>query len=247
MSKFEGAVLRTVSGIRGQVKKGLSATSGDFRATFEDKLLRSDIVVLKAWVPVEVPHLYNPVTSLLGRSAAALAAGGGGGGAPASSALQEGWVAMRSHGEVRAERGLAPPQLRDSLYRTIERQPRRFNPLKIPASLQAALPFKAKPKLTPKRRGKSLETRRAVVVEPAERKVGTFMQQLQTLRNAKESKAKERGAAKAAERAVKLAKEEASRAKATKEHLKRRYRRQGIEEEIKAKIAKKAGGGRGDD
>lgn len=239
-------MLRTVSGIRGQVKKALTVGKGDFRATFEDKLLRSDIVVLKAWVPVDVPHLYNPVTTLLGRSATALAADGDER-ARGSGGGQEGWVAMRTHGEVRAERGLTAPQLKDSLYRKIEREPRRFNPLKIPASLQAALPFKSKPKLTPKRKGKSLETKRAVVVEPEERKVGTFMQQLQTLRNAKESKAKARAAIKATERAAKQAKEDASRAKATKEHLKRRYRRQGIEEEIKAKIAKKNGGARGED
>lgn len=246
-------MLRTVSGIRGQVKKALTGGKGDFRATFEDKLLRSDIVVLRAWVPVDIPHLYNPVTTLLGQSAGALAAaaaaahGGANGVAAAATAARaatDGWVAMRSHGEVRAERGLTAPQVRDSLYRKIEREPRRFNPLKIPTSLQAALPFKSKPKLTPKRRGKSFETKRAVVVEPAEKRVGTFMQQLQTLRNAKETKARARAGVKAAERAARMAKEEAARAKATKEHLKRRYRRQGIEEEIKAKIAKKGGGGR---
>jgi ribosome biogenesis protein BMS1 len=153
---------------------------------------------------------------------------------------------MRTHGEVRAEQNLPVPAKRDSTYRTIEREPRRFNPLKIPKTLQAALPFKSKPKMMAKQKGKSLETRRAVVVDPAEKKVGSFMQQLKTLRNAKEDKAKARAQAKSAERNARLAKETAAREKATKEHRKRRYRREGIEVEIKAKIAKSAkGGGRG--
>ena len=41
------------------------AKDGSFRATFEDKPLMSDIVFLRAWVAVDLPRFYNPVTNLL--------------------------------------------------------------------------------------------------------------------------------------------------------------------------------------
>lgn len=70
MAKFVGASIRTVSGIRGTIKKALrpgsnGAKDGAYRATFEDKPLMSDIVMLKAWVAVDLPRFYNPVTNLL--------------------------------------------------------------------------------------------------------------------------------------------------------------------------------------
>jgi ribosome biogenesis protein BMS1 len=54
---------------------------------------------------------------------------------------------MRTVAELRRQAGVGAPREADSLYKKIERAPRVFNPLKVPAKLQAALPFKTKPKV----------------------------------------------------------------------------------------------------
>ena len=68
-------------------------------------------------------------------------------------------------------------------WQKIERKPRKFNPVVIPKSLQASLPFASKPKDISKRKKPLLEERRArgVVMEPRERKVHTLVQHLQLI------------------------------------------------------------------
>ena len=53
------------------------------------------------------------------------------------------------------------------------------------------MPYKTKPKLEPKRHSKTLEQKRAVVLEPHERKAYTLVQQLNAIRNDKMKKRNE--------------------------------------------------------
>lgn len=59
VSMFVGSKIQTVSGIRGQVKKSVGK-EGLFPAGFEDQIVMSDLVVLKAWVSIELPTFFNP-------------------------------------------------------------------------------------------------------------------------------------------------------------------------------------------
>ena len=66
VSRFEGASIKTVSGILGSIKKAIrEGQPGSFRATFEDKILLSDIVFCRTWMPVDIKKYFNPVTNHL--------------------------------------------------------------------------------------------------------------------------------------------------------------------------------------
>lgn len=89
---------------------------------------------------------------------------------------------MRLTGQVRRDQGLKTPLNVNSTYKPIERGPRRFNQLKIPTKLQASLPYASKPKLMKPQHRQTYIQKRAVVLEPEEKKAIALLQQIRALR-----------------------------------------------------------------
>ena len=168
VAKFEKAAIRTVSGIRGMIKKNLSEPEGAFRATFEDKILMSDIVFVKTWFNVEVPKFYALVTNLL---------------QPPEE--RSSWRGMRTVGEIKRDANIRNNVDKDSLYKKVEREAKVFKPLQVPRNLQADLPYSFKPKVVSK--GQDLSKDRvAVVLDHKERKIQNAFKMLKEISGQKQ-------------------------------------------------------------
>jgi ribosome biogenesis protein BMS1 len=203
IAKFEGASIKTVSGIRGQIKRALSKPEGHFRATFEDKILMSDIVFLRAWYPVRPHRFYNPVTNLIG------------------------WEGMRLTGEVRRDENIPTPQQKNSLYKPVERATRHFNPLRVPRQLAAELPYKSQIVQMKKQSNPTYMQKRAVVLGGEEKKARDLMQKVMTLRNEKVAKRRVAKEEKRKEYRKKVAENEEKRGEREKKEKQDYWRKEG--------------------
>ncbi|XP_043285271.1 ribosome biogenesis protein BMS1 homolog [Venturia canescens] len=225
VAKFEGARIKTVSGIRGQIKKAVSKPEGCFRATFEDKIQLSDIVFCRTWYKVDVPKFYNPVTSLL---------------LPLAEKSQ--WHGMRTTGQLKKDNSIKALPNNDSLYTPIVREPKVFKPLVIPRNLQKNLPYRDKPKLQPslKNRKVSFEaTRPAVVREPREEKISKLMKMIRTTYSHKQEKLKEATSQRMNAYKARVEAEEMKKMKRQKELKKQVFRTLSKMEAKEAREAKK--------
>ncbi|KAG7380277.1 Glycoside hydrolase 2 (Mannanase, beta-galactosidase) [Phytophthora pseudosyringae] len=223
VAKFEGASVRTVSGVRGRIKKALRGEKGDFRATFEDKILKSDLVFCRTWVPVEPKQLYNPVTSLLTN---------------VKGSRKSTLGLMKTTYELRQQQKLAVPVNPDSLYKPIVRKERKFSALKVPKKLQANLPFASKPKEDKKKGAKKgYLGSRAVVLEPEEKKKYGFMLRVNTVRRDREATRKERHSQRSAENLKRKQREEKQFEGVHKAEKKAKFRAEGKDAAYRAQKA----------
>ncbi|KAF6149026.1 hypothetical protein GIB67_030493 [Kingdonia uniflora] len=197
----------------GQPKEGIA------RCTFEDRILMSDIVFLRAWTHVEVPRFFNPLTTAL-------------------QPRDQTWKGMKTVAELRREHNLPIPINKDSLYPSapVERKPKKYNPMVIPKQLQAALPFASKLKDMPSRKP-LLSDRRAVVMELRECNVYTCVQQLQLIKIEKMKRQNLKDAEKRKNYEAEKAKNEEVSKKRQREERRGRYRE---EDKLKRRKTRKS-------
>lgn len=208
VARFEGAQIKTVSGIRGEIKRALSKPEGHFRAAFEDKILMSDTIILRSWYPVRVKRFYNPVTSLLMKN-------------------KSEWKGVRLTGQIRAAMNLTTPSNPDSAYKKVERVERHFHGLKVPKSIQKDLPFKSQIHQMKPQKKKTYMAKRAVVLGGEEKKARAFMQKVLTISHAKEDKRKAKKSEQRKERLKRLAKTEEEKLQKDKEKKKEYFSKVG--------------------
>lgn len=143
---------------------------------------------------------------------------------------------MRLTGQVRQDEGLKTPLNVNSTYKKIERPARRFNPLIVPKKLQSQLPYASKPRLLKAQKAQTYLQKRAVVMEPEEKKALALIQQIRALRRDQIGRRKEKKAEKRTEREKRVAKEEAKKNETEKKKKKDIMRMVGMKNKREADL-----------
>jgi ribosome biogenesis protein BMS1 len=177
-TQFVGGLVRTVSGIRGVIKK--VEKHGVVRCTFEDTVKQSDIVFLNTWVKVVPTDLFTPVNSLLSSE----------------------WNLVRTTAELRAELNLRPEFKKDSVYRDVERPEYAPQILRVPAALKQRLPYAVKKQFEPK------QTKKAHILNEEEAQILDMLRKTTTLYEKQKKDHEEAAAAAEAARKKAAAEEE---------------------------------------
>lgn len=113
-AEYEGALLKSVSGLRGQIKK--AGENGVCRATFEGEMKMSDIIFLPCFVPISLLKVCL------------------------NAEIFRGAEEIRLLKEIREEKGLSLPQKNDSLYGEVK-EPVLKKPRPIPTRLLSKAPL----------------------------------------------------------------------------------------------------------
>lgn len=219
-AKFIGAKVKTVSGIRGQIKKALSTTTqpnGSVRITFEDKILMSDIVFLRSWFGVDVPKFYTPVTNLL-----------------LSHEQGRSWSGLKRLGELKKENNVKINPNENSIYKPIEREEKVFAPLKIRDKIEEQLPFRFKNKEHAKVSDPVQKQRVAVIREPHEEKMASVVKMFKKVYENKMKKKQDQHLKQVQKHKKDMEKVELKRLQKSKEMKKQVYRRLGKQEKRKS-------------
>ena len=124
---------------------------------------------------------------------------------------------------------------------TVVREPRRFNALRVPNKLQAALPFASKPKMQQAQTAPTYMQQRAVVLDGEEKRALALLQQMQAVNKVKVARRKDKKQASRAEHQKRQAKKEERDADKARERSREHFR---TETAARKRSSSSAGAGR---
>ena len=178
VARYIGAKIQTVSGIRGIIKKQINLKpEGRFRASFEDKIKKSDVIFLKQWTQVQLIQFYNPIIDYDNKSRKLL----------------------RNMFQLRKDNNIELKQNVDSEYKEIVREEQVFPDLVISKNLEKNLPFKTKSKNIKDLNDETFHLKKLGLpykkpiksyLTSKEKDVYSLIQRLQTLKNIKDKNLK---------------------------------------------------------